>query len=172
MELNREHFRAVIFYNFRRALIHQQCIDELNSIFGDEAPSRTSVYRWYGKFNVSRSSLQDNFRKCHPKSVVVPETIDAVRQLILQDRHVTYREIETTLGISGWDQHTFNIAWTFDCQKNLFALDLTQFVNRSKKGSSRLVEGNASKIRSRCFETCLSHCDKRWIVDLRVWARK
>ena len=28
-----------------------------------------------------------------PKSVVVPETIDAVRQLILQDRYVTYREI-------------------------------------------------------------------------------
>ena len=25
------------------------------------------------------------------------------------------------------------VAWTFDCQKNLFALDPTQFVNRSKK---------------------------------------
>ena len=39
------------------------------------------------------------------KSVVVPETIDAVRQLILQDRHVIYREIETTLGISGTSIH-------------------------------------------------------------------
>ena len=38
-----------------------------------------------------------------------------MRQLILQDRNVTYLEI------------------TFDCQKNLFALDPTQFVNRSKK---------------------------------------
>ena len=37
----------------------------------------------------------------HPKSVIVPKTSDAVRQLILQDRHVTYRGIETTLGISG-----------------------------------------------------------------------
>ena len=45
-ELNREHFRAIIFYNFRRGLTQQQCIDELNSIFGNEAPSRTSVYRW------------------------------------------------------------------------------------------------------------------------------
>ena len=39
-----------------------------------------------------------------PKSVV-PETIDAVRQLILQDGHMTYREIETTLGISGTSLH-------------------------------------------------------------------
>ena len=45
MELNREHLRAIIFYNFRRGLTHQQCIDELNSIFGDETPLRNSVYR-------------------------------------------------------------------------------------------------------------------------------
>ena len=70
MELNREHFCEIIYYNIRRGLTQQQCIAELNSIFGDETPSRTSVYRWYGEFNRGRSSLQQ---------VVVPETIDAVR---------------------------------------------------------------------------------------------
>ena len=50
MELNREHFRVIVFYNFRRGLTQQQCIDELNSLFGDEAPPRTSFYRWYGEF--------------------------------------------------------------------------------------------------------------------------
>ena len=105
-------------------LTQQQCIDEVNPIFDDEDPSRTSVYRRYGEFNRSRSLLQDEFRERRPKSVVVPKFIDAVRQLILQDRHVTCREIETTLGISG-TIHTFNIAQTFNCQKNLFALDPT-----------------------------------------------
>ena len=63
MEINREHFRAIIFYNFRRGLTQQQCIDELNSIFGDEASSGTSVYRWYDdEYNRGRSSLQDEFR--------------------------------------------------------------------------------------------------------------
>ena len=93
MELNCEHFCPIIFYKFRHGLTLQQCIDELNSIFGDEAPSRTSVYRWCGEFHRGCSSLQDEFRNGRPKSVVVPETIDAVRQLILQDRPVTYREI-------------------------------------------------------------------------------
>ena len=101
MELNREHFPSIIFYNFWRGLTQQQSIDELNSIFGDKTPKRTSVYRWYGKFNRVRGSLPDKFREGCPKSDVVAETIDAVRQLILQDRHVIYREIETTLGISG-----------------------------------------------------------------------
>ena len=38
--------------------------------------------------NSPRSSLQNEFRegRPNPKSVVVPETIDAVSQLILQDR--------------------------------------------------------------------------------------
>ena len=71
MELNRKHFRAIIFYNFRRGLTQQQCIEELKSIFGDEAPSRTSAYRWYGEFNRGRSLLQDGFREGRLKSVVV-----------------------------------------------------------------------------------------------------
>ena len=107
MVLNGEHFRAIIFYNFRRGLTQQQCIDEFNSIFNDEAPSRISVYRWYGEFNRGRSSLENEFHEGLPKSVVVRETIDGVRQLILQDRHVvTYREIEATLGFSGTSIHS------------------------------------------------------------------
>ena len=50
--------------------------------------------------------IQDEFREGLPKSVVVPETMDSVRQLILQDRHVTYREIEITLGIGGTTIHS------------------------------------------------------------------
>ena len=76
----------------------------LIQFFDDEAPSRTSVYRWYGEFNPG--SLQNEFREGRPKSAVVPETIDTVRQLILQDCHVNYREIEATLGISGTSIHS------------------------------------------------------------------
>ena len=52
------------------------------------------------KFHWGRSSLQDEFREDRIKSIVIPKTIDAVCQLILQDRRVTYRELETLLGIS------------------------------------------------------------------------
>ena len=72
MELNRENFRAIIFYNFRRGLTQQQCIDEFNSIFRDEAPLRTSVYRWYGEFSRGRSSFQSEFLDGRLKSVLVP----------------------------------------------------------------------------------------------------
>ena len=79
---------------------------DLIQLLANEAPSRTTVYRWYGEFNRGRSSLQDEFREALPKSVDVRETIDAVRQLMFQDHHVIYREIETTLGISGTSIHS------------------------------------------------------------------
>ena len=57
MELTREHFRAMIFYDFRRGLSRQECIDQLTSTFGDEAPSFATVKRWYNEFNAGITNL-------------------------------------------------------------------------------------------------------------------
>ena len=45
MELTRENFCAMINYDFRRRLSRQECIDQLISTFGDEAPSYATVKR-------------------------------------------------------------------------------------------------------------------------------
>lgn len=100
MELNREHFRAIIYHNFRRELTRQECADELKSFYGDEAPSLTTVKYWYNEFSRGRRSLQDEFREGRPKSAFSPKDIDKVNELIKEDRHVTYDEIEASLGIS------------------------------------------------------------------------
>ena len=145
MQLNREHFRAINFYNFRRGLTQQQYIDELNSIFGHETPSRTNVYRWYGEFNRGRSSLQNEFREGRPKPVVVPETIYAVRQLILQNRHVTYCEFETTLGIHSILHERLTV----------------------KKICSRLIPQNLSIAQKRVVSIGRKKCIKNTIAVLR-----
>lgn len=106
MDLTREHFRAMIFYDFRRGSTRQQCIDQLNSTFGDEAPHYSTVKRWFNEFERGRRSLTDESREGRPKSAVLPENIDAVRELIKQDRHVTYREIEASLSISSTSVHS------------------------------------------------------------------
>jgi len=79
MELTREHFRAIIFHHFRRGLSRQECIDELKSLYVDEAPSFSTVKNWFNEFNRGSRSLNDEFREGRPKTAVVPENIDAVR---------------------------------------------------------------------------------------------
>ena len=55
---------------------------------------------WFNGFYYRGQSLKDAVREGSHKTAVVSENIDAVRRLIMQDRHVTYREIELSLGIS------------------------------------------------------------------------
>ena len=87
MELIREHFRAIIFYNFRRGF-SQVCFDELKSLFRDKAPSYSTVKNWFNEFICGRNSLKDEVRESRSKTTVVPENIDAVRELIIQDRGI------------------------------------------------------------------------------------
>ena len=106
MELTRKHFRSIIFYNFRRGLSPQECIGAFKSLSCDKASSYSTVKKWFNEFNRGRSSLKDEFREAHPKTVVVSGNIDAVRDLIMQDRHVTCREIKTSLGTSSTSIHS------------------------------------------------------------------
>ena len=106
MALTREHFRAIIFYKFQRGLSRQECIDELKFFFYNKTTCYSTVKNWFNELNRSRSLLKDEFRKGRPKKHVVPENIDDVRELIMQDRHVTYREIEASLGTSTTSTHS------------------------------------------------------------------
>ncbi|XP_040578323.1 uncharacterized protein [Lepeophtheirus salmonis] len=100
MELSREHFCAIIIHNFQCRLSRPECSDELQSLYGDEAPSYSTGKNWINEFNRGQHSLKDKFRECHPKTVVVPESIDPVREVTMQDRHLTYCYIDASLGIS------------------------------------------------------------------------
>ena len=60
------------------------------------APLRTGITNSI----VADAHSRTNLVKVRPTSAVVPENIDAVHELIKNDRHVTYREIEASLDIS------------------------------------------------------------------------
>lgn len=106
MELSREHYRAMIYYDFKVGLSEHQCIERLQQAFGEEAPSRASVFRWYAEFKRGRSSLSDEARPGRPCSSVTPENIAKVQRLIEEDPRCTYQMIEETLGIGSATVHT------------------------------------------------------------------
>ena len=61
---------------------------------------------WFNEFNCGRRSPKDKVREGLPKADVVSENSAAVRDLIVQDRHVTYRGIKASLGISSTSIHS------------------------------------------------------------------
>ena len=75
----------------------------LHFLFGDKAPSHSTVKTWFNEFNCGLRSLKVEVREGRPNTTaVVLENIDAVRELIMQDRHVPYREIEASLDIKNF----------------------------------------------------------------------
>ncbi|CAH1962421.1 unnamed protein product [Acanthoscelides obtectus] len=97
MELNREYFRAIIYYNFQRQLSQQECLAELLSVFGNEAPHQSTISRWHGEFKRGRVSLTDDPRVGAPKTAVAQENVDAVRKLIIEDRHASLKISKTSI---------------------------------------------------------------------------
>ena len=55
---------------------------------------------WLNEFNCGRRSLKDEVRENSTKTDVVSDNFVAVREQIMQDRHVTYSEIGACFGIS------------------------------------------------------------------------
>lgn len=87
------------FYGFKCGLTQLQCIDKFHSAFVDEEPSKTTVFNWFGEFQRWRASASDEFREGRPSTAVVSENINAVLEMIVAHRLVTYREIEESLAI-------------------------------------------------------------------------
>ena len=99
MELTRKYFRAIILHNFQCGLSIQDCIDTLNSFYDKKAPSYSIMKNWCKRFRHEPVLFQDEFREGSPRSIVVPQNIDDVRELLIQNYHVTYHAIEAFLGI-------------------------------------------------------------------------
>ena len=102
MELNREHFRAMVFYDFKSCLSHRQCHDRLTFAFGDSAPAFPSVTNWFRELSRGTESIEDEARPGRPSTATTGEIAERVRSLVVEDRRITYEAIQTTLGISSW----------------------------------------------------------------------
>ena len=54
-------------------------------------------YNWYVEFNRGRDHFEDESRAGRPRNAVTPANIEAVRQLINVNPHLSYQQIQNTL---------------------------------------------------------------------------
>ena len=100
METERENSRAIILYDFKCGLNESQTLERLAQAFGDLAPSRETVFRWFAEFKRGLTSLKGEKRSGRSTAVVTEENISAVEALIKEDPRRTYKDTEGALGTS------------------------------------------------------------------------
>ena len=99
MDLERSDFRGMIYYDFLRDLSASQSLTQLNSVFGDQAPSRATVFNWFAEFRRGRTSLSDEEFIGRPATAVTPDNLAKVKKIIKLDRRITYEGIMEELQI-------------------------------------------------------------------------
>lgn len=99
MEVPRNAFRAMIFYDYKRGLTYDQSHQNLMAAFDDNSPSLSTISYWFREFKRGRSTLEDEPRPGRPAVAVCAENIIATEKLIKEKRNITHREIQDELGI-------------------------------------------------------------------------
>lgn len=72
----------------------------MGSVFSNAVFHQSIISRWYGEFKLGRVGLSGDLRGGAPKTAVTQRNVDAVYRFTNENRHVTYREIGASLGIS------------------------------------------------------------------------
>ena len=100
MKMDKIEYRAVIKYLFLKGNTPTQIKDELDSVYGDSAPSFTTVKFWAAEFKRGRKSLGDDERSGRPKTATTDENIAKVHEMVLDDRRIKVREIAEVMNMS------------------------------------------------------------------------
>jgi transposase len=72
----------------------------LQTVYGDEALSHSSVFEWFKQFKDTREDLQDDPRRGHPSTSRNADTIANVREMVTRDRRLTLRMMSDELNIN------------------------------------------------------------------------
>jgi transposase len=69
-------------------------------VYGDSSPSFSTIKKWAAEFKCGRTNLEDDPCEGRPKSATIPEIIEQVHLMVLDDRRMKVCKIAETIGIS------------------------------------------------------------------------
>ena len=67
---------------------------ELQTAYGEQAPCQSTVGRWSKLFSDGREDIKDESRSGHQITAHTTANIELVRQVVEDNPHVSYEEIE------------------------------------------------------------------------------
>ena len=84
--------RAVIQYLHKKGLTPKDIHNDMVAMLGKDAPSYSTVKRWVAEFKRGRQSLEDDPRPVRPVTVPMPEMVNKVHDIVMNDRLI-YRKL-------------------------------------------------------------------------------
>ena len=89
-----------MYYDYCQETSFQDCFQSLKHCFGDQSPSKATVFRWFRQFMSEARTLEDDNRCGRMAPTVTPENVSRIFSPIKRDAKVTYAEIQDIMKIS------------------------------------------------------------------------
>jgi len=91
--------RSCIKFCYKNEIKFFDTLKMLQKCYGDNTLSKTQVYQWYERFKSGREAVKDDARPGRPSTSKTDENVDEIRQLLIENRKLTIREIAETTNI-------------------------------------------------------------------------
>ena len=127
--------QLAIKFCFKAGKSVKETLQMVNAAYGDQALSRSNVYRWYGLFRVGREDTEDDPRSGRPTECRNDLNVEMISQLLLQNRHLLLRMLADEVSI-GKDTVRRIVIEDFRKTEDLFALCSTLFDTTRQSSSS------------------------------------
>ena len=83
--------RLAIKFCFKAGKSASETLQMVNAAYGDQALSRSNVFRWYGRFRNGREDNEDDPRSGQPTECRNDNNVEKISQLLLQNRHLSLK---------------------------------------------------------------------------------
>lgn len=96
MEPNKEHIRNVLLFHFNSKKSADQSWKDICTVYGADAVSRSTCFKWFQKFRAGDFSLENEPHASRPREV----DDDKLVELVNANPHYTTRELGAMLNVS------------------------------------------------------------------------
>lgn len=93
-------YRAVIKFLHLKGNTSTEIKAELISVYGDRAPSFSTIKSWVAEFKRGRTSIFDEERAGRPKTATTLDIVEKVHRIVMDDDQLKLDEIAPVAGIS------------------------------------------------------------------------
>lgn len=106
MELSRDQIRAIIYYEWLELKDASEIHIRMNNRLGQNFISKSTVEYWFREFQRGRHSVKDEFRSGRPSTSTADQNVEMVREVVKENREITYDTLEKKTGISRGSLHS------------------------------------------------------------------